>query len=136
MGDSVSPHLQRLCAVPGVRSVVCFDAEALTVIEHINIHGGSRDAALQASALGSLVARAKLIVHDLFDGEALQHLSVRTKKQTEYLVAPDELCGSGAAIAVLQGPAPLAHLAPRHQSPIRRHQPPTTADWLFGAADE
>ena len=128
-GEAATACAERLRRIRGVRDVLCFDESTGSRIDHPGLGG----TAPQADALVALLSRCR----KLFDSsDALLYVSMRTRLDVEYTVAPDSDAGSGLALVVVQGASdPPASTAPLYTS-VLQMLATATPDWLYGLADE
>ena len=137
-------NIGRLRRVPGVRGVLCIDEDTGQPIhiEHFG-RGDVQEAWRTAGALADVTSRARGVARALLSGDdddPLQLVTIRTRLQVEYVIAPDPL--STLAVAVVQDISKNAQLHDVYSSSGEAFKSSIKGmmdspdKWLFGQADE
>ena len=138
-GEVATACVDRLSRLPGVRGVLCFDEAGGTPVQHTGHCMSDAMSAQYADAFTGLLARTRTAVRHILDAQSdvLLYVSVSTRLDTEFVLAPDEGAGSGLAVAIVQGRRDSAADPRQHlYTPVLQMLRTATHDWLFGAAEE
>ena len=125
--------VDRLLRCPGVRAVLGMEMRSGAPIRHAGrAMDNVEEAWRHTQVLAPLLTRAQAAAADLLEaGDALTLLSVRTRLEIEYVMAPE---GESSDLAVVCTQGPADWTPPAREA---RYQPlEADCDWLFGAADE